>query len=258
MLCITERKYVTLIGSKIFLAKHLLFLLLCKICLLFLNEGHQTHITRKNVTPDSIGGGCFYNKLSTDLMFLKPWASKNGASSLLHQVLSWLCGLLPGAPFPASGQRKARLQFDEDKLPRALHVWEGDSSESPARCARDPLAHHVSCGRPPDALVPSQLIPPSLRMKLSLTARATYLQQRQVRLKTNLARTKGFNGPTQETHVKLLWYEPENQSRLQPVPKNTVRTLGNILPFFSCSDYFPPPEGIAEILKKKTPPPQQR
>lgn len=108
-------------------------------------------LLEKNVTPDFIGGGCFYNKLSTDLMFLKPWASKNRASSLLHQVLSWLCGLLPGTLFPASGQRKALLQFDKDKLHWALHMWEGDSSELPARCARDPPGHHISRGRPPDA-----------------------------------------------------------------------------------------------------------
>lgn len=87
MLCITERKYVTLIGSKIFLAKHLLFLLLCKICLFFLNKGHQAHVTWKSVTPDLSGGECFYNKLSTDLMFLKPWASNNRAPSAPSAVL---------------------------------------------------------------------------------------------------------------------------------------------------------------------------
>lgn len=93
MLCITEKKYVTLIVSKICLAKHLLFFLLCKICLFFPYEGHQTHIPQKNVTPDVIGGGCFY-KFSTDLMFLKPLASKQRASSLLHHVLPQLWGLL--------------------------------------------------------------------------------------------------------------------------------------------------------------------
>lgn len=81
MLCITARKYVTLIVSKIFLAKHLLFFLLCKICLLFPNEGHQTHIPQRTITPDFIGGGCFYNKFSTDLMFLKLLASKQRAFS---------------------------------------------------------------------------------------------------------------------------------------------------------------------------------
>lgn len=93
MLCITEIKYMTLIVSKIFLAKHLLFFLLCKRRLLFPNEGHQAHIPQKNVTPDLIGGGCFYNKFSTDLMFLKLLASKQRAFSLLHHMLPRLWGL---------------------------------------------------------------------------------------------------------------------------------------------------------------------
>lgn len=92
MLCITERKYMTLIVSKIFLTKHLLFFLLRKICLLFPNEGHQTHIPQKNITPDLIGGRCFY-KFSTDLMFLKLLASKQRAFSLLQHVLPRLWGL---------------------------------------------------------------------------------------------------------------------------------------------------------------------
>lgn len=92
MLCITERKYMTLIVSKIFLAKHLLFFLLYKICLLFPNEGHQTHIPEKTVTPDLIGGGCFYNKFSTDLMLLS-FQAKSIFLSALHHMLPWLWGL---------------------------------------------------------------------------------------------------------------------------------------------------------------------
>lgn len=67
MLRITEGKYVTLDRkAKYFLQNIYSSSCYVKICLFFLNEGHQTHIARKNVTPDLIGGGCFYNKLSTD------------------------------------------------------------------------------------------------------------------------------------------------------------------------------------------------
>lgn len=92
MFCITEIKYVTLGGSRIFLAKHLLFLLLCKN-LSFLNEGHETHTACRNVKQDLTGEGYFYNKLSSDLMFLKPWASQNRAPSFPMQVVSGLRGL---------------------------------------------------------------------------------------------------------------------------------------------------------------------
>lgn len=90
--------------------------------LFFLNEGHQTHITRRNVTPDLSGEGCLYNKLGADLMFRKPWASKNRAPSLLHQVLSWLWVLAMGVPLSVPVRRTAPLQFDLDELHQALQL----------------------------------------------------------------------------------------------------------------------------------------
>lgn len=55
-------------------------------------------------------------------MFRKPWASKNRAPSLLHQVLSWLWVLAMGVPLSVPVRRTAPLQFDLDELHQALQL----------------------------------------------------------------------------------------------------------------------------------------
>lgn len=172
MFCITEIKYVTLGGRKIFLAKHLLFLLLCKN-LSFLNEGHQTHITCRNVKQDLTGEGYFYSKLSTDLTFLKPWASQNRAPSFLMQVVSWLRGLLTGSSLRSVRTSAVRLGQAPPSSPCVGQRQFGITSPM----CKGPCGPRTS-GRPPDPsgtapAHPSQLKNERVIGRRSITPTAT-------------------------------------------------------------------------------------